>query len=106
MPWGDTSATDLVRYVSRNVVVSGRRTSMRLEANLWDALGEIAHRERCSVNDLCSRVDARRGKMGLTTAVRASLVQYYRDRIAERQQSGQAPAFAAIAAERTVQRSL
>jgi len=105
MPWGDTNATDLIHYVSRNVVVSGRRTSMRLEANLWDALGEIAHRERCSVNELCSRVDARRGRMSLTAAVRASLVQYYRDRIAEQQRPNLSPAFAASEVGRAAQRS-
>jgi predicted DNA-binding ribbon-helix-helix protein len=49
------------------------------------AFEEIAQREGCTVNDLCDKVDARRGRMGLTGAVRVALVRYYRDRTAELQ---------------------
>jgi predicted DNA-binding ribbon-helix-helix protein len=52
---------------------------MRLESSLWEALEEIARREGGSVNDLCGRIDSRRGEMSLTGAVRAALVSYYRD---------------------------
>lgn len=52
---------------------------MRLESSLWDALEEIARREGGSVNELCGRIDSRRGEMSLTGAVRAALVSYYRD---------------------------
>jgi predicted DNA-binding ribbon-helix-helix protein len=79
MTWGSEELFRTSRQVSRNVVVSGRRTSMRLESSLWEALEEIARREGGSVNDLCGRIDARRGDMSLTGAVRAALVSYYRD---------------------------
>lgn len=46
---------------------------------MWDALEEIARREGGSVNDLCGRIDSRRGDMSLTGAVRAALVSYYRE---------------------------
>lgn len=52
---------------------------MRLESSLWDALEEIARREGGSVNELCGRIDSRRGGMSLTGAVRAALVCYYRN---------------------------
>ncbi|AIB12908.1 hypothetical protein ABAZ39_13105 [Azospirillum argentinense] len=45
--------------MSRNVVIHGRRTSMRLEPTLWDALSEIAARERMTVNALCSSIQDR-----------------------------------------------
>jgi len=35
--------------VCRNVVVFGHRTSMRLEPEVWQAMGDICRRERCSV---------------------------------------------------------
>ncbi|HUT47975.1 MAG TPA: ribbon-helix-helix domain-containing protein [Alphaproteobacteria bacterium] len=81
MTWGNEELFKTSRQVSRNVVVSGRRTSMRLESSLWDALEEIAQREGGSVNELCGRIDARRGDMSLTGAVRAALVCYYRDMV-------------------------
>lgn len=46
---------------------------------MWDALEEIARREGGSVNDLCGKIDSRRGDMSLTGAVRAALVSYYRE---------------------------
>ncbi len=44
---------------SRNVVVNSRRTSMRLEPTMWDALEDIAEREGISVNMICSMLEAR-----------------------------------------------
>jgi len=79
MPWGNQELFESSRQVSRNVTVTGRRTSMRMESSLWEALEEIARRERCSVNELCNRIDARRRELSLTGAVRVALVGYYRD---------------------------
>lgn len=85
--------------VSRNVVVAGHRTSVRLELELWEALAAICKRERLALNELCTRVDrlrrasiaralagrARRGKAAgpirrpsLTSALRVHVVTYLR----------------------------
>lgn len=56
--------------VSRNVVVAGRRTSMRLEPEMWRALAEIGAAEGLGLNDLCSNVAKKRGRSSLTSAVR------------------------------------
>lgn len=40
--------------VSRNVTVLGRRTSVRLEPEMWAALRDIAAREKCRIHDICS----------------------------------------------------
>ena len=62
---------------SYNVTVDGRRTSMRLEPRMWQALNEIARLEGCTVHELCAEVDRSRGpNTGLTTAVRAFIVTY------------------------------
>ena len=76
MPWGDEELYRASRAVSRNIVVSGRRTSMRLDSSLWFVLEEIARREGRTVQDLCTQADQRRGEMSLTAAVRAALVDY------------------------------
>jgi len=67
-----------IGLVSRNVTVNGRRTSMRLEPLMWDALHEMAAREGGTVNDVISEVDRKRGDLGLTAAVRIRLLEYFR----------------------------
>ncbi|MBF0166412.1 MAG: ribbon-helix-helix domain-containing protein [Alphaproteobacteria bacterium] len=67
------------RLVCRNVLVGGRRTSMRLELYSWDALKEICEREDITLNELCSMIDQRRGVMGLTAAIRVMVLGYFRE---------------------------
>lgn len=65
--------------VSRNVTVDGRRTSIRLEPYMWDALSHIQEREAVSVHRLCTWIDARKPSHGsLTAAIRVFLLAYYR----------------------------
>ena len=63
--------------VTRNVVVKGHRTSLRLEAELWDALFEICAREKKILNQLCTMIDAQRDTATLTSAVRTYIVRYF-----------------------------
>jgi predicted DNA-binding ribbon-helix-helix protein len=46
--------------ITYNVVIAGRRTSCRLDAPTWSALGDVARREGVSVNELCSEIAATR----------------------------------------------
>lgn len=71
---------------SRNVYVSGRRTSMRLEAGLWEALEEIGRREDQTIHELCTTVDGVRGELSLTAAVRAAVVDYFWQRLSAKEQ--------------------
>lgn len=64
--------------VLRNIRVNGRRTSMRLEPEMWATLEEISRHERVSVTDLCSDIDRGRGPMSLTAAVRSRIVHHLR----------------------------
>ena len=76
---------------SMNIMIAGRRTSMRLEPTMWDALEDIARREGLTVNGLCTlikdRLDEqlrRRGpatdnsEVTLTSAVRVFIAAYFR----------------------------
>ncbi len=65
--------------VSRNITVLGRRTSVRLEPEMWRALRDISLRERCTIHDLCSLISLRKNAhTSLTAAIRVFLMLYYR----------------------------
>ena len=64
--------------VTRNILVGGRRTSIRLEPALWDALEEISRREGLSLHEICDRIDRRRRESSLTAAIRVFILSYYR----------------------------
>ncbi len=64
---------------SRNVRIHERRTSVRLEPEMWDALNEIATAEGCSIHDLCGAVhDLKDKNTSFTAALRVFLMEYYR----------------------------
>ena len=64
---------------SRNVTILGRRTSARLEPEMWNALHDIARRERCTIHDICSLIHVSKNPMtSLTAAIRVFLMLYYR----------------------------
>lgn len=65
--------------VMRNVMVGGRRTSMRLEPPLWAWLEDVAAAYQLSVGDLCTRVArAKPDGTSLTSAVRVFIAAHYR----------------------------
>ncbi len=64
--------------IARNVTVFGRRTSLRLEPELWKALEEICGMERLSIHDICGLVDKRRNGLSRTSAVRVFALTYFR----------------------------
>ncbi len=66
--------------IPRNVRVKGRRTSVRLERDLWDALSDICAREEVSLNQICTHVAATNGERGFTSSLRVFIINYYRGR--------------------------
>lgn len=81
---------------SSNVVIDGHRTSMRLEPHMWEALEEIAVRERMTVHDICSEIRRRMvlraelsgvelnpAEVTLTAAVRTFMVSYFRNAVTD-----------------------
>ncbi len=64
--------------VNRNVTIGRRRTSLRLEPAMWDALEEICRREERSQHDLCAMIDERRRASSLTATIRVFIVNYFR----------------------------
>lgn len=76
---GEAKAKDSSGLICRNIKVSGRRTSLRMEPFMWDSLLDICQREGLTLNDLCSEIDARRGDANLTASIRVFTVSYYRN---------------------------
>ena len=65
--------------VSKNVTIMGRRTSVRLEPEMWRALKEISRREKCTVHDVCSMVYlCKKPLSSLTASIRVFLMLYYK----------------------------
>ncbi len=65
--------------VSRNITVNGRRTSIRLEEQMWKALHDMAVREKCSIHDLCSLVCMnKKTAVSLTASIRIFIMMYYK----------------------------
>lgn len=65
--------------ISRNITILGKRTSVRLEPEMWQALKDISRREGCSIHELCSLIAIRKRDLSsLTASIRVFLMLYYR----------------------------
>jgi len=78
---------------SRNVMIGGRRTSVRLEREIWLALDEICQREKATLHRLCGAIDAQRGPSGRSSAMRVLAIGYFREAATDigHQQAGHGP---------------
>jgi predicted DNA-binding ribbon-helix-helix protein len=65
--------------ITRNITVAGRRTSMRLEPEMWDAFDEICRRESKTIHEICTLVSQHKGRSSLTAALRVFVLSYYRE---------------------------
>lgn len=71
----------------KNLQVSGRRTSVCMHQIHWDALAEMCAKERMTINQLATALDCGRGELGLTEALRISVLNYFRSQ-AQRRRMG------------------
>ncbi len=70
--------------IIRNVTVDGRRTSLRLEPAIWDALDDICDKEGLTIHELTTLIDYRRKDISRTSVVRTFVVTYLHDLATER----------------------
>jgi len=70
-------------HISRNIRLADRRTSIRLEPQMWDALHEICAREGRSLHEICTEIDRARNSSALTAAVRVYILNYFREAATE-----------------------
>jgi len=79
-PWKAIRHSGLLQM--RVVRVGARRTSLRLESEMWGALEEIAEREKIAIPELCGHIeDTRLAGGSFTAALRAFLISYYRAQV-------------------------
>ena len=64
--------------VCKNVIVNGRRTSMRLDRETWISLSDICQREGLTIHELCSKIDTTKRESGLSAATRLFVLTYFR----------------------------
>lgn len=65
---------------SINIVIHGRRTSVRLEPDFIDSLNEIAASCGLTLNTLAERVEGLRGQTPRSSALRLHALHHYRRR--------------------------
>lgn len=70
--------------VLKTIELPDRRTSIKLEPEMWEALLDICAREGTRPSEWIARVEARRRASSLTSAVRVAIIEHYRALIAER----------------------
>jgi predicted DNA-binding ribbon-helix-helix protein len=64
--------------LKRSIAIAGHRTSVSLEDEFWDALGEIAAERKMSVAALIGEIDKDRGALNLSAAIRIRVLGWYR----------------------------
>ena len=79
-PAHDSQPTPVRRaQVSRNITNGKKRTSVRLEPEMWNALTEITRREKKTVHEICTAVAQRKSRStSLTAALRVFVMTYFR----------------------------
>ena len=69
------------RPVKRSLTLRGHRTSVSLEDAFWRAFREIAAARDMPVNALAAEIDEGRDmEVGLASAIRVFVLEWYRDR--------------------------
>ena len=65
--------------ITRNIRVNKKRTSVRLEPEMWQALDEICSKEECTIHDIADLVSLKkRETTSLTSGLRIFIMLYYR----------------------------
>jgi predicted DNA-binding ribbon-helix-helix protein len=75
LPFGVEQTANML--VNRNIEVGLLRTSVRLEPKFWEALSDIAARERLTVDRICTIIEANAGFLGRTAAIRVFIASYF-----------------------------
>jgi predicted DNA-binding ribbon-helix-helix protein len=70
--------------VKRSVRLRGRKTSVSLEDEFWNALKKIASDRYATLSELVGDLDAQRQRGNLSSALRLFVLEYYRGKAAEK----------------------
>lgn len=66
------------QLIRRNVRIDSRRTSVKMEREMWDALAEICERSGRTVHDVCAEVRRASDGANFTSQLRVYILNWYR----------------------------
>jgi predicted DNA-binding ribbon-helix-helix protein len=61
----------------RSIVFHGKKTSLSLEDEFWNALKEIAAKRALHISELVAAIDEQRDQANLSSALRLFVLYYY-----------------------------
>ena len=70
--------------MKRSITIAGHRTSVFVEDEFWQALGEIAAKRGVSGAALIAEIDEKRGGANLSSAIRTYVLDWYRKQTRKR----------------------
>ncbi len=75
---GRKSAYECIEVAPRSVWIGGRRTSIRLEPEFWEALSHIAKREATDPPGVLLEIERIHGRSRFASKVRVAILNYFR----------------------------
>ncbi len=60
----------------RSVMIDGHKTSVSLEDSFWSGLKEIAQFERATLSELLAKIDGKRERGNLSSAIRLFVLEH------------------------------
>ena len=69
----------------RTISIGNHRTSVRLEAVMWDALADIAEEQERTVYDVIAEIRRNHNQANLSAAIRVYIVEHYRAALKNRE---------------------
>jgi predicted DNA-binding ribbon-helix-helix protein len=70
--------------VKRSIVIAAHKTSVSLEDGFWHALKAIATERGTNLSNLVAAVDVERRDGNLSSSLRLFVLEYYRNKLAEK----------------------
>src|SRR6516164_721858 len=64
--------------IKRSILLNGRKTSVSLENEFWEALHEIAKHENVAISALVEKLDKVRTNINLSSAIRVFVLNHFR----------------------------
>lgn len=64
--------------IKRSILIHGRKTSVSLENEFWDALHEIADRRNLALSAVVEQIDRDRDNINLSSAIRVFVLNQFR----------------------------
>jgi predicted DNA-binding ribbon-helix-helix protein len=75
--------------LKRSIVLNGKKTSVSLEHEFWEALREIASAQKAMLSTLVGQIDQGRDGGNLSSAIRVFVFNHLREQLASAQVSAQ-----------------